>query len=225
MNNFLKKIPVVRSIIRNFNKNQFDKKWRQLNLHNDTVAGERTFPIDAVSVGKSTYGMLNIQCFNLKPEKQLIIGNYVSIAPGVLFLLDVNHQTQTLTTFPLHTRLISPSPVDALSKGQLIIEDEVWIGTNALLFSGIRIGKGAIIAAGSIVTKDVPPYAIFGGNPGKIIRYKFSDEIIKILLPINLIDLPTDWMRENIETLYKKIETVDDALHLKNLTDTLKSEK
>lgn len=225
MGNFFKKIPLIRSFIRNYYKNQFDKKWRQLNQHNDTVVGERTFPIEAISVGNRTYGMLNIQCFNLKKEKQLIIGNFVSIAPGALFLLDVNHQTQTVTTFPLYTRLLNPNPLDAQTKGQLIIEDEVWIGTNALLFSGIKVGKGAIIAAGAIVTKDVPPYAIVGGNPAQLIKYRFPKEIIDVLLPIKINDLPSDWMSDHIEILYKKIETPDDARNLKQLIDSIKTLK
>jgi virginiamycin A acetyltransferase len=222
MKKFYKKIPVLRSIIRNYNKNKFDKRWRLLNSHNDTVVGERMFPIEVVTVGKSSYGMLNIQSLYSTPDEKLVIGNYVSIAPGVLFLLGVNHQMQTMTTFPLRTRLIGPSPLDANSKGPIIIEDEVWIGTNAIIISGVTIGKSAVIAAGAIVTKDVPPYAIVGGNPARIIKYKFSDEIITQLLPIKLIDLSDDWLRDNIEILYKKIETLDDVLNLKKLIDSQK---
>ena len=218
---FFGKIPVLRIVIRNYVKLRFNKRWRKLNSHNNTVVGDRMFPLEAVSVGKRSYGMLNIQCYYAETNrKQLEIGNYVSIAPGVIFLLDVNHQINTLTTFPLYTRLFSPNPLDANSKGPLIIEDEVWIGTNAILVSGITIGKGAIIAAGAIVTKDVPPYSIVGGNPARIIRYRFSEEIIKLLLPLKLIDLSDDWMRPHIEMLYKKIETIDDALMIKQLIDS-----
>ncbi len=220
-----RKIPVLRSIIRNYNKLKFDKKWRKMNLHNDTVVGSRMFPLEVVTVGKSTYGMLNIQSLFVTPNEKLNIGNYVSIAPGATFLLGVNHQTETFTTFPLYTRLIKPSPIDAVSKGPIIIEDEVWIGTNALIFSGVRVGKGAIIAAGAIVTKDVPPYAIVGGNPTKIIKYRYSDDIIKLLIPIKLIDLPEEWLRNNIETLYKKIVSIEDVLHIKKLIDLHKSDK
>ena len=219
------KIPVLRSIIRSYNKNVFDKKWRSLNRHNLTVVGERKFPLEVVTVGKASYGMLNIQSLFPTPEEKLIIGNYVSIAPGVWFMLGVNHQVQTFTTFPLYSRLIKPSPLDALSKGPIVINDEVWIGTNAMVFSGLTIGKGAIIAAGSIVTKDVPPYSIVGGNPARLIKYRYSEEIIKLLLPIKLVDLSEEWMRDNIDILYKKIETVDDVLHLKQLIDTNRAEK
>jgi virginiamycin A acetyltransferase len=222
---FYKKIPIVRSIIRNYYKLKFDKKWRKQNCHNDTVAGARMFPMEVVSVGKSTYGMLNIQSLFVTPNERLIIGNYVSIAPGVNFLMGVNHQTETITTFPLYSRLIKPLPIDATSKGPIIIEDEVWIGTNALIFSGVTVGKGAIIAAGAIVTKDVPPYAIVGGNPAKIIRYRYTDEIIKLLLPIKLIDLSDEWLRKHINLFYQKIENIEDVLHIIELINVHKSEK
>lgn len=217
MINLINKIPIIRSIVRIYIKTQFDKKWRKNNLHNDTVVGERMFPIENVSVGKCSYGMLNIQSFFPNVDERLEIGNYVSIAPGALFMLGVNHQTQTLTTFPLHTRLIGPTPLDANSKGPLIIEDEVWIGTNAILFSGVTVGKGSIVAANAVVTSNVPPYSIVGGNPAKIIRYRFSEKIISILLPIKLVDIETKWLRMNIDEIYKKIETVEDALRISNM--------
>ena len=98
------------------------------------------------------------------PMKKLIVGNYVSIASDSLFLLGTNHQTDTITTYPLHSKLIGRTPMDALSRGPIVVEDEAWIGSNAIVMSGVSIGKGAIVAAGAIVTKDVPPYAIVGGQ-------------------------------------------------------------
>lgn len=219
---FLLKVPILRTILRKRNKLQFDKKWRKLNSHNDTVVGDRVFPIDVVEVGKHTYGMLNIQSVYSTPNEKLVIGNFVSIAPGALFLMGVNHQTQTYSTFPLYSRFVKRCPIDAVSKGHIIIDDEVWIGTNAIIFSGIRIGKGAIIAAGALVTKDVPPYAIVGGNPAKIIKYRFSKEIIDILMPINLEIIPLEWIKENIDFMYKNIESIEDALSLKNKIESIK---
>jgi acetyltransferase-like isoleucine patch superfamily enzyme len=215
-----RKIPLLRSIIRNYEKQKFAKQWRRLNGHNLTSVGERRFPVQAVTVGKATYGMLNIMSVFSNCGEKLTIGNYVSIAPGAWFMLGVNHQTNTFTTFPLRTRLFGPSPLDATCKGPLIIEDEVWIGANAMIFSGVTVSKGAIVAAGAVVTKDVPPYAIVGGNPAQIIKYRFSDEIIKLLLPIKLIDFSDEWLRNHIETIYKKIESVDDVLNLKRLIES-----
>lgn len=213
----LRKIPGLRSILRQLEKNKFDKEWRSRNAHNDTMVGDRVFPIKNVSIGKATYGMLQIQSLFEQEGEKLIIGNYVSIAPGVQFLLGVNHQINTFTTFPLYSRYINRSPVDAINKGPLVVEDEVWIGTDAILFSGVKVGKGAIISAGAIVTKDVPPYAIVGGTPAKLIKYRFSEDIIAELMTIHLKDLSMEWIIKNIDALYQEIKSVEDVKRIKEL--------
>jgi len=210
----LSKIPVIKELVYSLKKRSFKKKWRQLNPHNLTSVGERFFPLNNVKVGNMSYGALNIQSLFEQDGEKLDIGNFVSIGPGVIFLLGVNHQTNTLSTFPLYSRYVEPSTKDAVIKGPLIIEDEVWIGTNAIILSGLTIGKGAMIAAGAVVSKDVPPYAIVGGNPAKIIRYKFSPEIIELIDPVYLNDLPSTFIKENINLLYQPLLTTEDALKL-----------
>lgn len=219
------KIPILRSVVRFFERRNFEKAWRSRNAHNETKAGERFFPIEVVEVGKGTYGNITVQSLYVTPKEKLTIGNYVSIAPDVTFFLGVNHQLDTATTFPFYSKLVKRSSIDAISNGPIVVEDEVWIGTGARIFSGVRIGKAAIVAAGAIVTKDVPPYAIVGGNPAKLIRYRFSEEIIRILQPVYFANLSTDWIRQNIKLVYKKIETVDDALALKAAVDSCKAFK
>ncbi len=216
MRNLFLKIPILRELVRQLDKSNFKKKWRAHNPHNYTVAGDRPFPIENVQVGKYSYGELLVQSLYIQENEKLIIGNFVSIAPGAWFILGNNHQTQTITTYPLWSRFVGYNPIDATTKGPIVVEDEVWIGTNALILSGVRIGKGAIVAAGAVVTKDVPAYAIVGGNPAKIIKYRFSDELISALKNVNLLDFPIKTFKQNIENIYKPLQTVDDLNQLLN---------
>jgi acetyltransferase-like isoleucine patch superfamily enzyme len=225
MNRLVSKIPLLRSLARVIEKRKFENKWRKKNRHNETKVAGREFPVDIVVVGKGTYGTINIQSLYVTPEEKLSIGNYVSIAPQVTFMLGVNHQINTATTFPFHSKLIQRSPIDAVSKGPISVEDEVWIGSGAMILSGITIGKGAIIAAGSVVTKSVPRYAIVGGNPAKLIRFRFSEEVIEVLSPIHFANLPDQWIKQNIDAIYKEIKTVDDALRFKALVDSYQAKE
>jgi virginiamycin A acetyltransferase len=223
MNPVISKIPILRSMVRAIKQQKFEKGWRKRNPHNETKVRGKIFPMEIVTVGKGSYGNISIQSLYVTPQEKLVIGNYVSIAPNVTFLLGVNHQINTVTTFPFYSKLIERSTKDAISKGPIVVEDEVWIGTGALIFSGVTIGKGSIIGAGSLVTHDVAPYAIVGGNPAKLIRFRFDDAIIQILKPIYLADFPSEWIRENINAFYKEIQTEEDARQFKALADSFKS--
>jgi putative acetyl transferase len=172
------------------------------------------FPIKSVQVGKDTYGELHILSY--LPETEFLqIGNYVSIAPDVHFILSGNHQTETLFTYPIQSLLTNGHcPKDSVSKGAVIIEDEVWIGYGALILSGVTIGKGSIIAAGSVVTRDVPPYAIVGGNPAKIIRYRLPREVIELVKDTYLKDISHDILKKNLKQLYTPLHTPAEASQL-----------
>ncbi len=214
MNQFLKKIPFVSMLLIHFEFQRIQKKWRKKNQHNQVFLGKSLFPTEIITVGKMSYGVLNVQSIYVQKGEEIRIGNFVSIAPGVQFLLGVNHQLNTITTFPLYSILIEASLKDALNKGPIIIEDEVWIGTNAIIMTGVTVGKGAIIAAGTVVTKNVPPYSIVGGNPAKILKYKFSNEIINVIKEISLENIPLEVIKNNMELFYQVIETESKALEI-----------
>ena len=181
----------------------FRKKWRKHNQHNATVP-VNIFRFEKVSVGKKTYGALNVTDFS-PANTMLKIGNYCSISPGVQFLLGGEHQINSISTFPFKVKCFG-FEYEAGSKGDIIVGDDVWIGTNAIICSGVNIGQGAIVAAGSVVTKSVEPYAIVGGNPAKLIRYRFEERIRLKLLSIDIVKIFDDFNIDQVEIIYKPIE-------------------
>lgn len=157
--------------------------WRHKNAHNLTLPFN-VFPLDRVTVGRNTYGPLEIHTWGAPVEK-LTIGAYVSIARGVQFVLGGNHDYKRLSTYPVETMVLHQKPFEALSKGPIQVGDDVWLGMDAMVLSGVTIGQGAVVAAKSVVTKSVPPYAIVAGNPAAVIRYRFPDNVISQLLTID----------------------------------------
>ena len=103
---------------------------------------------------------------------------------------------------------------EAITKGPIIISDDVWIGFGCLILSGVKIGQGAVVAAGSVVTKDIEPYAIVGGTPAKFIKYRFDKEIRDKLLKIDFSKIDDNFILENKEHLYDEInaDNIDEFL-------------
>ncbi|MBQ9008413.1 MAG: CatB-related O-acetyltransferase [Clostridia bacterium] len=118
---------------------------------------------------------------------KLIIGKFCQIASGVEFVMNgANHQMNAVSTFPFYTLegwdMDPPALSDLPLKGDTVIGNDVWIGQNAVILPGIHIGDGAILGASSVVGCDVPPYTVMIGNPARILRRRFDDELIDLLL-------------------------------------------
>lgn len=182
--------------------NLFKIKWRSLNRHNLTTVS-RLFPLDAVKVGNMSYGVLNVFSWG-HSEEGLIIGNYVSISSGVKFLLGGNHRFDTVMTYPIKVKILGESK-EATTKGKIIVEDDVWIGMDVKILSGVTIRKGAVVAANSVVVKDVDSYAIVAGNPARLLKYRFDKEVINELNNLNLTNINKDNFKNNIEEFYKPL--------------------
>ncbi|MBB3255885.1 acetyltransferase-like isoleucine patch superfamily enzyme [Paraburkholderia bannensis] len=187
--------------------------WRLSNPHNSTrlVKLALTSSLAKIKVGRRTYGDLTVMDFG-HPDERLTIGNFVSIADNVRFLLGGNHPHGGLSTFPFtfsyHGKL------EAQTKGPITIGDDVWIGYDAIILSGVRIGQGAVIAAGSVVTRDVPPYAIVGGNPAKVIKYRFAPDVVEKLCAFDFSKLSDQTILAMGELLYDKLDSsnIDEVL-------------
>lgn len=181
----------------------FKRKWRFKNKNNSTVA-KTIFEMNAVTVGRYTYGNLDVRNWGSENEK-LIIGDFCSIA-NTTFVLGGNHNYSHFSTFPSKVRFLGAIR-EAYSNGPIVVSDDVWLGIDTMVMSGVTIGQGAVVAARSVVVKDVPPYAIVGGNPAKIIKYRFSSEIIEKLLKVNFKKLNKKEFLK-IETDNNEISTI-----------------
>lgn len=186
----------------------FKRRWRKVNPHNRTVANN-IFPIDKVVVGRFTYGPLDVLAWGADEEK-LVIGDLVSIASGVKFLLGGNHRSDTIFTFPIKV-MFSGYSREAVSKGPIVVEDDVWIGLNSIILSGSYIGKGSVIGAGSVVSGKIPPYSIAVGNPCKVVRTRFCSPIVDRLLSIDYKQLSEAAIENSVGLLYESLtnENID----------------
>ncbi len=129
------------------------------------------------------------------------IGSFCSIARHVSIQEDL-HNAQRTTTYFIERNLLGTTANNAVvTKGPILIGSDVWIGAAAHILSDVTVGHGAIIGAGSIVTKDVPPYAIVAGNPAQIVRYRFHQAKIDALLDSSWWDWPLEKIRENPDFL------------------------
>jgi acetyltransferase-like isoleucine patch superfamily enzyme len=159
-----------------FNITRSQWQWRARNKHNRTFPVNdlscEPFPLNKVTVGRCSYGPLRVLSYGNDSES-LRIGQYCSVATGVTFILGGEHDYKNLSTFPF--KYYFYKEIESKTKGEIVLEDDVWIGTNALILSGVRIGKGAVVAAGSVVTKDVESYSIVGGNPARKIGMRFTE--------------------------------------------------
>lgn len=190
----------------------FKREWRKINKHNQTTISRIVEPT-RVTVGRHTYGRLNISVFDHSNEKILTIGSFCSIAGNVQFICGGNHYQNRFLNFPIEKKFFDKT--EALSKGEIVIGDDVWIGTNALILSGVTVGQGAIIAAGAVVSKDVPAYSVVAGIPAKVIKYRFTDNMIKKLLEVNLSAIDESYIKKNYSLFVNELND-NILLELKN---------
>ena len=153
------------------------------------------------NTGKGTYFDRNINIISWSDEYKVNVGKYCSIGRESNFFLHANHRPDWITTSStllgsvnkeienMHFRLGHPS-----CNGDINIGNDVWIGAKATIMSGVNIGHGVVIGSGAVIAKDIPPYAIVVGNPGKVIKYRFTENQIKKLLQIKW----WDWSQEKI---------------------------
>lgn len=198
-------------VLKQYKKGNINLLWREINPHNETTVSKHV-NTDKVSVENYTYGNISMYHSGNGDEK-LTIGNYCSIAPEVTFLLSSEHGYKNISTYPFKVKFLGEEN-EAGSKGSITVGDDVWIGYGAIIMSGVSLGQGAIIGAGSLVTKDVPPYAIVAGNPAKILKYRFEPAVIEKLMTIDFSELSKEKIKKLSEYIYTELtsENIDEII-------------
>lgn len=159
-----------------------------------------------MDVGRYTYGVGNIQEVETYSGAQLVIGSFCSIGQDIKVVLGGNHRTDWMTTYPfghVHADTLGGKHIvgHPATNGDVVIGNDVWIGSGSTIMSGVTVGSGAVIAANSHVVKNVAPYEIVGGNPARVIKKRFSDDIIELLLKLSWWDFSVDIIKDITQDL------------------------
>lgn len=183
---------------------------------------QKTNGFPALFIGKDSYivSLQNENGLNLSDGYvyNVHVGRYCALAHEIKFVIDINHDYKRIftgnVTLP-HNDYNYRSKLKR--KGQILIQNDVWIGRGAVIMGGVTIHNGAVVAANSVVTKDVGAYSIVGGNPAKHIKYRFDDNTINKLMDIQWWGWSDKMIKRNVEWFYK--DARDFADHFYNLTD------
>jgi virginiamycin A acetyltransferase len=181
--------------------------------HPQILVGDYTYYDDPEDIHNFKKQVLYL--FEFMGDK-LIIGKFCQFATGVRFIMNgSNHAMDGISTYPFKVfgKSWASASMNAVSKGDTVIGNDVWIGNSATIMQGINIGHGAIIGTNALVTKDVEPYSIVGGNPAKLIRKRFDEKKIEFLLQLAWWDWPIDKITAHLTTL-----TTGDFEALKKIT-------
>ena len=170
---------------------------------------ERCYEIQAVmdkglvSIGRHTYGQARIWSYQ-GSEAKVTIGPFCSISPGVAIITGGIHPVHWVSSYPFRAKWgMQGGYLDGMpeTRGPVVIGPDVWLGTDVLILSGVTIGPGAILAARSVVTKDVPPYAVAAGSPARVLKYRFDPATIEKMLQIAWWQWDDNAIREAVPLL------------------------
>jgi acetyltransferase-like isoleucine patch superfamily enzyme len=172
---------------------------------------------------RGTYFDRHVNIISWSDKYFVKLGKYNSIGRECNFFLHANHRPDWVTTSSqlwgpvtheiaqMHMEMGHPS-----CKGDIIVENDVWIGAKATIMSGVKIGNGSVVGSGSVVTKNVPPYAIVVGNPAVVVKYRFTEEQIQKLLDISWWSWDEEKIRDNAMNMWSSDIEVFIEKHYEN---------
>lgn len=172
----------------------------KIKINPDTPILKSTKP--NIEIGRYSYG--NPKLLTWSDKEYITIGSFCSIAVDTVIFGGGEHRHDWIATSPIRVLFNLPGAWKdgtPRSKGATIIGNDVWIGYRAMILSGVVVGDGAIIGAGAVVTKDVPPYAIVAGNPAKVVKYRFDEETREMLLRVKWWDWEIEKIVDNVHIL------------------------
>ncbi|MBN1175961.1 CatB-related O-acetyltransferase [Candidatus Woesearchaeota archaeon] len=206
-------------------------------IHNSKISSNaKIFPFDNVVLGKNVsvgegavlsgnlfvgdYTHINRNCdFSGGRSVDVVLGKFCSVASGTS-IINSNHYTNRITTYGIKEELgLNCKKKDYYEKGPITIGNDVWIGRDAIILSGVRIGNGAIVAASAVVSKDVDDYEIVGGIPAKHIKYRFSEEVRTLLLSLKWWDWSEKKIRDNSLIFDLDLTNQDDIKKLRDIVN------
>lgn len=175
--------------------------------------GETTKPI--ITFGNGSY-CVSAEIVYADDKCHILIGKYCSLSDGLRFMLAANHEHEDVTTYPFEEILHLAYENNSKQRHhyQVLIGNDVWIGRGATIMGGVHIGNGAVIGAGAVVAKDVPPYAIAVGNPARVVKYRFSEEIIQKLQKIKWWNWPIEKIKEHLKLMKETQAFADELYHV-----------
>lgn len=180
-----------------------------------------------VKIGAFTYGFEDTTILSYNDDVPIEFGRFCSIASGLKLFTGGNHRPDWLSTYPfghLMQKRIGIDPVQGTpsTNGGIIIGNDVWIGRDVTIMSGIRIGDGAVVAANSHVVKDVKPYEIVGGNPARHIKFRFDATTIDVLMDLRWWEMEIKDIRPLIPFLCSQFDD-DSKQNLKRLVEIIEA--
>jgi len=181
-------------------------------------AGDAPVLSRGVEIGRHTYGFSEHTFPVFTEGARIVVGAFCAIGPEARIHGGGAHVVTRAAAFPLNAILFDRgkrNAPDDIDKGPTVIGNDVWIGEGAMVLAGLTVGDGAVVGARAVVTKSVPPYAIVAGNPARILRYRFDEDIRERLLALRWWDWDDDeirkqkrWFMGDVESFLDEMERV-----------------